>query len=337
MLKKYVLPLIATLGLYFGTVSASEQNPAFLTVTTPTIYTEIMTDVAEKHGLEQYFNHNTEDGEAVQIGIKYKDGYVLTINYLSEKDLEGYNRTTFMNNTISSSKVPKSISLKLSEEEGTTLLNDFYKKALNSGSIGDAYLILQLRLEALEDQLKKNNNEQTAFLVEELKNQVQTLYPIVVSLEESQNNSENRISSLEALLEQQRKIMNRLLEENNFLREEFSSLREYVEKLYSSLNGHISFSNERNKRLEGRVSTAEYNLRSLREELSNMREEFKGLKTDYANLKLESLQRKYFKDPSTNENSEKTNPLFSILVNSVYIGLFGLLLGAIIYDFKKKI
>ena len=286
-----------------------------------------MTDVAKKHGLEQYFNHNTEDGEAVQIGIKYNNGYVLTINYLSEKDLEGYNRTTFMNNTTSSSKVPKSISLKLSEEEGTALLNDFYKKALNSGSIGDAYLILQLRLEALEDQLKKNNNEQTAFLVEELKNQVQTLYPIVVSLEESQNNSENRISSLEALLEQQRKTMNRLLEENNFLRGEFSSLREYVEKLYSSLNGHISFSNERNKRLEGRVSTAEYNLRSLREELSNMREEFKGLKTDYANLKLESLQRKYFKDPSTNEKIEELENRIKELEKTRIVSVYGLYLG----------
>ena len=312
MLKKYVLPIIAYLGI---TTTAQQTNINSITVNLPELYsqstTRILTPILEEKNLENYLDGTFQNGEAIQAHIKTtREGYVLTLNVITEEELKQYDRTIFMNGSITNTITPKSISFKLDYKEGSRLLQELYEKAKSSSSIREAYNNLQLQIKGLEEQIKtltENYNEKNTLLnlnslkIEELKKQTTTLYKELESLKGITEKTFKKNDFLEEEQNKTEKTIHNIINLQNNLR---TTINTKIESLEEKTNIILS-STRRNTEVlltfKNNLEETNNNIEELKKQYEQLQLQLTNLQKNFSEEKLERLKQKYI----TNEELER--------------------------------
>ncbi len=319
-MKKTLYSIITTTILSLGSFGLGSLGTAqSITVNFPELYSKkinrVIQPVLEQKGLENYLDGSFENGEAIQLNIKEKNGnYVLTLNAITKEEYKNFKRNNYTNGITTNSTIPKSISLKLDYTTGNKILQVLFEEALNSKTIQDAYDYLQLQIKALEGKLQEysnmieENNKNTIInltTLRELTSQIKKVYDNINLLKQTQTEYENKIKSLEEKTNSIERINNRLLEENNRLKSDLTLKTESLEEKTTSNDSMINYYNTRIIRLQDELSGTEYSLKTLQEKYKSLEEQIKQLREDFNEEKLERLQQKMITNKSLEEEMER--------------------------------
>ncbi len=300
-MKKTLYSIITATALSLTSIGTAQS----VTANYPELYSQetiqTVQPVLHQYNLERFLDGSFENGEAIQLSLKPKnEGYVLTLNIITEEEYEQFKRTIYMDGTIENSITPESISVQVSYEEGNKILQTLFERAIPSGTIQEAYDYLQLQIEGLEEVLQKysttiEDNKKTIELtlttLRELTAQIAQFYDNLIRLQEAQEQYDNRLESLERKTNNLEITNKRLVEENNKLRVELEKEVERLEDKIKGVNTTAHLNTFSISKLNGEMNGISYSLDALQTQYEILKSEMKKLQQQLAEEKLNRLKQ----------------------------------------------